>query len=37
MRFTIPLSHASLLVEHAGVRVVCDPWLLGSFYPLTAT
>ena len=31
MRFTI-LSHAGLLVEHAGVRVVCDPWLLGSCY-----
>lgn len=31
MKFTI-LSHAGLLVEHAGVRVVCDPWLLGSCY-----
>jgi UDP-MurNAc hydroxylase len=31
MQFTI-LSHAGLLVEHAGVRVVCDPWLLGSCY-----
>lgn len=31
MRFTI-LSHAGLLVEHAGVRVVCDPWVLGSCY-----
>lgn len=31
MRFTI-LSHAGLLVEHAGVRIVCDPWLLGSCY-----
>jgi len=31
MKFTI-LSHAGLLVEHAGVRVVCDPWLMGSCY-----
>ncbi len=31
MQFTI-LSHAGLLVEHAGVRVVCDPWLVGSCY-----
>lgn len=31
MKFTI-LSHAGLLIEHAGVRVVCDPWLLGSCY-----
>ena len=31
MRFTI-LSHAGLLVEHAGVRVVFDPWVLGSCY-----
>lgn len=31
MKFTI-LSHAGLLVEHAGVRVVCDPWLIGSCY-----
>jgi UDP-MurNAc hydroxylase len=31
MKFTI-LSHAGLLVEHAGVRIVCDPWLLGSCY-----
>lgn len=31
MKFTI-LSHAGLLVEHAGVRVVFDPWLLGSCY-----
>ena len=31
MKFTV-LSHAGLLVEHAGVRVVCDPWLLGSCY-----
>jgi UDP-MurNAc hydroxylase len=31
MKFTI-LSHAGLLIEHAGVRVVCDPWLVGSCY-----
>jgi UDP-MurNAc hydroxylase len=31
MKFTI-LSHAGLLVEHAGKRLVCDPWLLGSCY-----
>ncbi len=31
MKFTI-LSHAGLLVEHEGTRVVCDPWLLGSCY-----
>jgi len=31
MKFTI-LSHAGLLIEHAGVRLVCDPWLLGSCY-----
>src|SRR5208283_2517031 len=31
MKFTI-LSHAGLLIEHQGVRVVCDPWLLGSCY-----
>ena len=31
MRFTI-LSHAGLLLEHAGVRVVFDPWVLGSCY-----
>jgi UDP-MurNAc hydroxylase len=31
MEFTI-LSHAGLLVEHAGTRIVCDPWLLGSCY-----
>jgi UDP-MurNAc hydroxylase len=31
MEFTI-LSHAGLLVTHAGVRLVCDPWLLGSCY-----
>lgn len=31
MQFTI-LSHAGLLIEHRGVRLVCDPWLIGSCY-----
>lgn len=31
MQFTI-LSHAGLLAEHNGVRIVCDPWLVGSCY-----
>jgi len=31
MKFTI-LSHAGLLVEHAGTSVLCDPWLVGSCY-----
>ncbi len=31
MQFTI-LSHAGLLVEHRDVRLVVDPWLLGSCY-----
>jgi UDP-MurNAc hydroxylase len=31
MRFTI-LSHAGLAVDHKGVRLVCDPWLIGSCY-----
>jgi UDP-MurNAc hydroxylase len=31
MRFVI-LSHAGLAVEHKGVRLVCDPWLIGSCY-----
>ena len=31
MQFTI-LSHAGLLAEHNGVRLVCDPWLIGSCY-----
>ena len=31
MEFTI-LSHAGLCVEHNGVRVVSDPWLIGSCY-----
>jgi UDP-MurNAc hydroxylase len=31
MKFTI-LSHAGLLVEHDGKRIVCDPWLIGSCY-----
>lgn len=31
MKFTI-LSHAGLSVEHNGVRIVSDPWLIGSCY-----
>ena len=31
MQFTI-LSHAGILVEHGGVRIVADPWLIGSCY-----
>jgi UDP-MurNAc hydroxylase len=31
MKFTI-LSHAGLLVEHRGARIVFDPWLIGSCY-----
>jgi UDP-MurNAc hydroxylase len=31
LKFTI-LSHAGLAIEHRGVRVVCDPWLIGSCY-----
>jgi UDP-MurNAc hydroxylase len=31
MKFTI-LSHAGLCVEHNGVKVVSDPWLIGSCY-----
>ena len=31
MKFTI-LSHAGLSVEHNGVRLVSDPWLIGSCY-----
>jgi UDP-MurNAc hydroxylase len=31
MQFTV-LSHAGLLIEHRGVRLVCDPWLIGSCY-----
>jgi UDP-MurNAc hydroxylase len=31
MKFVI-LSHAGLAVEHRGVRLVCDPWLIGSCY-----
>lgn len=31
MKFTI-LSHAGLCVEHKGVRIISDPWLLGSCY-----
>ena len=31
MKFTV-LSHAGLLVEQGGVRLVMDPWLTGSCY-----
>ncbi len=31
MRFQI-LSHAGIMVEHHGVQVLCDPWLVGSTY-----
>jgi UDP-MurNAc hydroxylase len=31
MKFVI-LSHAGLMVEHDGVRLICDPWLIGSCY-----
>jgi UDP-MurNAc hydroxylase len=31
VKFSI-LSHAGLAVEHNGVCVVCDPWLIGSCY-----
>jgi len=31
MRFTV-LSHAGLLVEHQGVQLLSDPWLIGSTY-----
>lgn len=31
MKFTI-LSHAGLCVEHQGVSLVADPWLIGSCY-----
>jgi UDP-MurNAc hydroxylase len=31
MQFTI-LSHAGIVLEHGGVRIVCDPWLIGSCY-----
>ena len=31
MKFTI-LSHAGLRVEHGGVSLVTDPWLIGSCY-----
>ena len=31
MEFTI-LSHAGLCVDHNGVRIVSDPWLIGSCY-----
>jgi UDP-MurNAc hydroxylase len=31
MKFTI-LSHAGVAIEHAGIQLICDPWLLGSCY-----
>src|SRR3982074_25037 len=31
LKFTI-LSHAGLCVDHNGVRIVADPWLIGSCY-----
>jgi UDP-MurNAc hydroxylase len=31
MQFTI-LSHAGVLIEHGGKKLVCDPWLIGSCY-----
>ena len=31
LKFTI-LSHASLCVDHNGIRIVSDPWLIGSCY-----
>jgi UDP-MurNAc hydroxylase len=31
MKFAV-LSHAGLVIEHKGVRLVCDPWLIGSCY-----
>ena len=31
MKFTI-VSHACLLVEHQGVRLLTDPWVRGSCY-----
>jgi UDP-MurNAc hydroxylase len=31
LKFTI-LSHAGLCVDHKGVRIVSDPWLIGSCY-----
>jgi len=31
MKFVV-LSHAGLAVEHQGVRLICDPWLIGSCY-----
>lgn len=26
------ISHAGLLVEHQGISLICDPWILGSCY-----
>ena len=31
MKFTT-LSHAGLLIEHNGIKIVSDPWLIGSCY-----
>ena len=31
MKFTT-LSHAGLLIEHNGIQIVSDPWLIGSCY-----
>ena len=31
MRFMV-LSHAGLVVDHGSVRLICDPWLIGSCY-----
>ena len=31
MKFTI-LSHAGISIEHRGMQIVADPWLLGSCY-----
>ena len=31
MQFTT-LSHAGLLIEHNGIKIVSDPWLIGSCY-----
>lgn len=31
MKFTI-LSHAGILIEHNGVQIISDPWLIGSCY-----
>lgn len=31
MKFTI-LSHAGIAIEHQGIQLIADPWLLGSCY-----